>query len=349
MDSVSQKVSDGPTAKTGPDPRAPEALQAKPVEVWAFLCPSPLCNTELIIFPEQTGQWVECPSCGLQLRAPEVIPGKDDPIGVEQRPARRRKARASADEVAWLALQAAAKAGWPAEPKPPADDPGTSARDALAREVTRASVARTEPETAEPEPAAPEIAQVAHALDSLARGPREDAETPPAEKDEPHAPEAAEELKFHDESVPLPESALRETIPVPLEREPMAEPVVREKPAFQARPVAPPVRPGRRATAGRPNAPWEIGSAKDTRAASLNLPTPAVGPPLGRPIRKVRSNLLVVWVIAVVTATGVGLLAWVTALPDLAAGSILAIGVAVLWTFFGRGSDEPGPQAGAPW
>ncbi|MBL7139756.1 MAG: hypothetical protein ISS74_02505 [Planctomycetes bacterium] len=46
-------------------------------QVWAFLCPGPFCDTELIILPEQVGQWVQCPTCGLQIQAPRVVPGED--------------------------------------------------------------------------------------------------------------------------------------------------------------------------------------------------------------------------------------------------------------------------------
>jgi len=342
MDSPAQKTFGNPTAETEPDPRA-DAPQAEPVQVWAFLCPNPMCDTELIIFPEQTGRWVECPSCGFQLRAPEVTPGKADALYPQHRPAPRHKARMSADEVAWLALQAAEGGAAPSGPKPPQGRSDTSARDALAREVARASAAPTQPKTAEPETVAPQVAQAADALDSLARRSHEGAETPPETPPEPPTPQAKTELAFHDESEPLPESKLRQTRPVPLEREPMAEPVGRTEPPLQAVPVASPTRPGRRAVAVRPNAPWEIGAARNADAAPLDLPTPAARSPAGRPARQARPDLAIVWVVAVLTAAGVGFLAWATGLPDLAAGSILAVGVAVLWTFFGRGSGEAAP------
>ena len=52
----------------------------------------------------------------------------------------------------------------------------------------------------------------------------------------------------------------------------------------------------------------------------------------GRGARKFRPNLVAVWIIAV-----------------LAAGSILAVGAALLWTFFGHASDEAAPPAAPPW
>ena len=349
MDSAAQKTTESPTARAEPDLRA-EAPSAEAVEVWAFRCPNPSCDTELIIFPDQTGEWVECPSCGLQLRAPEVVPGKAEFLYPQQRPAPRRKARISPDEVAWLALQAAEKGAGPSEPKPPADDPTASARDALAREVARASAAGTQPEATESdEPPAPDVTHAADALDTLARRSHGEAEPPPDAPEQPPEPQGPAELTFHNESVPLPESRLRETPAVPLDSEPMAEPVPRGERVLEARPVTRSPRPVRRALAARPNAPWEVGSPGDSDAASLDLPTPAARLPLGRPARRVRSDLVVVWVVAVLTAAGVGFLAWATGLPDLAAGSILAIGVAVLWTFFGRGSGQATPPAGPAW
>lgn len=325
MDSASQRTSDGPAAGTEPDLRA-EAPRAKAVQVWAFLCPNPMCNTELIIFPEQTGQWVECPSCGLQLRAPEVIPGKDDPPYVPQRAVSRRQARMSADEAAWLAIEAAGSKSLAVKPH------------GRAGPVPGKTAAPTEPEPVAPQPAGPEVARAADALDSLARGSHEVAGTPPGAREEPPAPPAPQappELRFREESEPLPESTVRETLPVPLERAPMAEPVVREKTVLRAEAVARPTFP--------------VGSPDATRAGSPDLPAPVWVSPRRRLARTFRSDLLIVWLIAVLVAAGVGFLAWLTGLPDLAAGSILAIGVALLWTFFGRGSDKAAPPAGPSW
>ena len=74
--------------------------------------------------------------------------------------------------------------------------------------------------------------------------------------------------------------------------------------------------------------------------AEPDLPAEAVlqGRPVARPTlpgrgaRKFRPNLVAVWIVAV-----------------LAAGSILAVGAALLWTFFGHGSDEAPPPAAPPW
>ncbi len=266
MDSASRKASDGPAAKAEPDLRA-EAPGDKPVQVWAFLCPNPTCGTELIVLPEQTGQWVECPSCGLQLRAPEVIPGKDDtlyPVRV---------------------------------PKSSGPIPKGSVWTSIRMDVPQRPVRRRKM------PAD----QAADALDSLARASHEDAETPPGATEEPPAPQAASELRFRDESQPLAEPTLREALPKPLDEPPWGRPVVRAEPVRVARPTLP-----------------------------------------GRGARKFRPNLVIVWIVAVLAAAGIGFLAWLTGLPDLAAGSILAVGAALLWTFFGHGSDEAAPPAAPP-
>ena len=403
MDSVAQKASTAPAAGAEPDPHA------ESVEVWAFLCPNPSCGTELIIFPEQTGQWVACPSCGLQLRAPEVLPGKAETLYPQQRPAPRPSAHLSPAEAAWLAFQTGRKTGAAAETPPaPAD-----ARVALAREVARAAAHPTETEpgeaaTAEPKaarPAAvgpgaarPAAAQAADALNSLARASHPGAATSADATGRPPEPQHPTELRFHDESdplpvglpqavahfigilapecrsipqlrlavvdpevggsvcgsrfhdesEPLPESTLRDIAPGPLD-EPLAEPAVRDRFVLDARPVAPPGRPRRAATTLHPNAPRPTGSAENSRAASPWRPAPAAVSPRVRPARTFPSSLLLLWIIAAVTAAGVGLLAWAVALPDLAAGSILAIGVAILWTFFGPRPGGPLPPDGPSW
>ena len=345
MDSAAQKTSTAPAARTDPDPHA------ESVEVWAFLCPNPSCDTELIIFPEQTGQWVACPSCGLQLRAPEVLPGKAETLYPQQRPAPRPSARLSPAEAAWLAFQTGRKPGAAAETPPaPAD-----ARVALAREVARAAAhptetepgeaATAEPKAARPAAARPAVAQAAAALNSLAHASHPGAATSADATGRPPEPQHPTELRFHDESEPLPESTLRDIAPGPLD-EPLAEPAVRNRAALDARPVSTPGRPRRAATTLHPNAPWPTGSAENSRAASPGRPAPAAVSPRVRPARTFPSSLLLVWIIAAVTAAGVGLLAWAVALPDLAAGSILAIGVAILWTFFGPRTDEPLPPDG---
>lgn len=267
MDSASKKASDGPADKAEPDLRA-EAPGDKPVQVWAFLCPNPMCGTELIVLPEQTGQWVECPSCGLQLRAPEVIPGKDDALY----PVRVPKASGPIPKGSvWTRIR----------------------MDVPQRPVRRRKMPAD---------------QAADALDSLARGSYESAETPPGATEEPPASQAPSELRFRDESQPLAESTLREALPKPLDEPPWGQPVVRAEPVRVARPTLP-----------------------------------------RRGARKFRPNLVVVWIIAVLAAAGIGFLAWLTGLPDLAAGSILAVGAALLWTFFGHGSDEAAPPSAPPW
>jgi hypothetical protein len=70
-------------------PRPPAALGRDAGEsrvgtqrVWAIVCPSSTCDTELIIYPEHAGETVECPTCGFRFMAPRVVPMQmmpDDP------------------------------------------------------------------------------------------------------------------------------------------------------------------------------------------------------------------------------------------------------------------------------
>ena len=297
MDVSDQKTPDGPAAKAeaGPPPAAPDSGETR---VWAFLCPSPLCDTELIVFPEQAGQWVQCPTCGLQLRAPTVVPGEGDVNLAPPRPVRRRVGDLTAEERAWVALQQAETGALPRHHTPPPGGPEALARDALAREVARASAGHTEPEGPPPE-----VAETADALDALAR------HTPPAP-----AASLTPPLRF---ALDVP--------PAPMRR---------------AEPVARPVR------AARPASAWKAGAPDPRRSMSIDLPASPADVGFYSEARKGRSNLVTVWVAAVVGSAGVGLLAWLTGLPDLLAGPILFVGVALLWTFFGRklGDDVPPPR-----
>jgi hypothetical protein len=38
-----------------------------------FLCPNPTCDTQLVVLPEQSGQPVECPTCGFRFIAPVPV------------------------------------------------------------------------------------------------------------------------------------------------------------------------------------------------------------------------------------------------------------------------------------
>jgi hypothetical protein len=49
--------------------------------VWAIVCPSSICDTELIIYPEHAGETVECPTCGFRFMAPRMVPMQMVPEG----------------------------------------------------------------------------------------------------------------------------------------------------------------------------------------------------------------------------------------------------------------------------
>jgi len=62
----------GPAAPASPQP--PAEVPRGSQRVWAFLCPNPTCDTELVVFPEYAGSTVECPTCGFSFICPRVVP-----------------------------------------------------------------------------------------------------------------------------------------------------------------------------------------------------------------------------------------------------------------------------------
>ena len=71
----------GPRPLAAPGRDAGES-RAGTQRVWAIVCPSSTCDTELIIYPEHAGETVECPTCGFRFMAPRVVPMQmmpDDP------------------------------------------------------------------------------------------------------------------------------------------------------------------------------------------------------------------------------------------------------------------------------
>ena len=56
------------------EPPPAQQRQGGGQRVWAFLCPNPTCDTELVVFPEHAGATVQCPTCGFAFLAPRVVP-----------------------------------------------------------------------------------------------------------------------------------------------------------------------------------------------------------------------------------------------------------------------------------
>lgn len=80
----------------------PAGLPSEPPKVaWAFLCPNPTCDTELVVLPDQAGMLVECPTCGFQFTAPDAEGLADAPQAVE--PVLDAKESGAADALGSLA------------------------------------------------------------------------------------------------------------------------------------------------------------------------------------------------------------------------------------------------------
>lgn len=156
-----------PAAAPSPPP-APAALSLTgPQRVWAFMCPNPICDTELLVFPEYAGQMVQCPTCGWEFEAPRVVPfqiagedGQDRPLGRSFAPG------------AVIAMLAPLR---PPAPLPPQARKAAGALEILASKgiapppVSAAAPAPPAPATfAPPGPPAAEAKKAADALDALA-------------------------------------------------------------------------------------------------------------------------------------------------------------------------------------
>ena len=61
-----------PAARIGAVPPPPPHTGAQ--RVWAFMCPNPACDTELVVFPDHSGERVQCPTCGFEFTAPRMVP-----------------------------------------------------------------------------------------------------------------------------------------------------------------------------------------------------------------------------------------------------------------------------------
>jgi len=61
-----------PAVGVGSGLASPPPVSAQ--RVWAFLCPNPVCDTELVVFPDDSGELVQCPTCGFEFTAPRVVP-----------------------------------------------------------------------------------------------------------------------------------------------------------------------------------------------------------------------------------------------------------------------------------
>ncbi len=332
-------------------------------QVWAFLCPGPMCDTELIVPPEQAGQWVECPTCGCQMRAPHVVPGEDSEAEWEalQRlpdPFVRRTLRAepvSPDAVA--ALDALARlsqdsdvfAG-PTNPRPPEPEidysalagGAAAAGPARPRPVDfRLVAARLAPRGRAPKQAPPGAPRLGFPPAPLAGPPVEEirfadeppppATLPPSAAAAPIAPPALPRLPERAPRVALPVRPEALAPPLAQDVEGVALPAVAafaDRPAtMEPRLVAAPVPAARRAAPPALDVP-DLGPF-----ASAGVPPRTYVPPQTR-----ASDLVPTWIGAILGAAGVGIAAWIAGMPLLALGGIAFLAFAAGRTLGGRRS-----------
>lgn len=158
---------------TGVGPAATSLPRIGGQRVWAFLCPNPLCDTELVVFPDHSGELVQCPTCGFEFTAPRVVPIQ---IVAEEEVARPPLRVFAPGAV--MARPAAPPAPFPSPTSPSANGPpmpetkqAAAALDTLASGIPLAPLAPQPPETPEAPrpPRAPGTGTAADALEALAR------------------------------------------------------------------------------------------------------------------------------------------------------------------------------------
>ncbi len=326
---------DGPSGRTEregavpPEPPAPDARRQGGQRVWAFLCPNPTCDTELVVFPEFAGATVECPACGFAFLAPRVVPLQiaSDSEG-EDGPAPPRPFAPGA---------VMARPGPPAPPRPkrPASPPPKPA-------ATRPKVATGE--------VAAQITQSAadgtQALEALARsvgdggpGPAPKTSPPPGGSETGASAGAAssEALRALAQAAGTPAAAKR-------------KPPAREKKGGSlSRHLAAAAFEGERRRSTRMQMAGDPAAARKTMDRSAGRTPPASEPlPLSegerRAARRQRTDLVVTWAVAAVVSAGLTLAAYVTGVPDIGLGSLLFLGLAGARTWWvTRTTDSAAP------
>jgi len=348
-----------------------------PTKAWALICPNPRCDTELVIMPDQSGQWVVCPTCSFRFVAPRLVPIRL----VSRRPASRPGAAGAkgggptlygepvpddaAPEGSVLRRALASMSHGPAggarqlSPSPHHATPA-AALDALARLSAGGSLppgAAPAAPGAESQGAAPARAQSPGSAFASARSPgAAGPDGQDAGKSEamagladlvPRGATSPDALDALVQAVPRgPKSfaaleALARSLRSGGRSADRLEPLKRIPP--QAAPVAA-HRVGARPDAASPAIVREsiarAGAALDRRRHPRANSLP-VDPSEPRPREySLRMDLVLVWVVAIVISGALVGLAWLADLPELVLASILFIGLAVLRTLMGSRRKE---------
>lgn len=368
-----------------------------PKSAWAILCPAG-CDTELIILPEYTGAWLECPTCGFRFIGPH--PAQPQLVAK----ARAAAARARADETRMAgALAALARRGEassdpfePAETKPPAAAEKELPPQDLTPDQSKAMEALQVLEKASRPavPAAPwpeSRRQIIAEVKAAPKEPLRPGARPPVV---PKGPPAAERRLGVARPLPPAGPLARCDLPAqdltPEESKALGaletlakakgpptgprEPSAAEPPASKVQPVseltpdqsraldalvmmamatpppaAPPSRPARSMKNGNRRAQQRLGLGPEVcgkRAGAAQRPAqggpPAAGEVGAAPRRAGHGDLVLTWVVSLVIAAAIIVAAFACGLPDLALGSVVFVGLAVVrtWLAFRPPQDD---------
>ncbi|MFO8015045.1 MAG: hypothetical protein R6X20_17295 [Phycisphaerae bacterium] len=316
------------------DPPVPEERRQSGQRVWAVLCPNPLCDTELVIFPEYAGATVECPACGFAFLAPRVVPLQiaSDSEG-EDGPAPPRPFAPGA---------VMARPGPPAPPRP-----------------TRPAAPPPKPPETKPKVATAEVAaQIARssadgtqALEALARGVGGDARPPAAgtsgqggtDAAASKPPTAAAGSAASAEAL----RALAQAAAGPGSDARRKRTGRGTKGAGLSAQLASAAFEGERRRSTRMHMAGDPAAARKAMDRSAGRTPPASDAlPLSEgeriAARRQRTDLVVTWAVAAVVSAGLTLAAYVTGVPDIGLGSLLFLGLAGARTWWLTRTKKPG-------
>ncbi len=307
---------------------------SEPPLTWAFPCPNPTCDSELVVLPEQAGRTVECPTCGFRFEAPRVVSAKlAARIRREEREAALRPRaealgrasqgdRGAADTLDALARQA--------------DGPGRQAPQtpAPAEALERARAAQGGDRPQRPADALAAMASAPGAPKAPAIPPKgrtdrpRKAGVPPRERPErPNTPAAPpSQQRTHPKARLSPQKA----------RQPAVAPAQTPGPGhklreFESGAAAPWPWSRRRAQAQAGPEPRSHQGRRQAPRADLIVPAAAPEPD-EPPVKGPWAGVLLVWMVALVAAGTVVVAAAALELPDLSLVAALFLALAVVRT-----------------
>ncbi|MBM4017651.1 MAG: hypothetical protein FJ288_04870 [Planctomycetes bacterium] len=339
-------------------PMVPFVPLPGPQAAWAIMCPGG-CDTELIILPDYTGAWVECPTCGFRFLGPHPA----QPHLVEL--ARAAAARAAAEERQTAGALAAL-----ARPSP-----GPSPSPALSPAPPAAAVAA---ENGPPsQDLTPDQSKALAALEAIEKASRAAGPSPAAPRTRRQIvayvkPAAAEPVRGAGERSPpfihgglnkaaaAPPKAMPSAARLPARRLPAPPPAA--PPAAESAPDARDLTPqesealgaleamarNRAATAREPTVNRRLRERMDLgpragrsraarskkRGSAAGGPWAATGSRAATAAHRVsRGDLILTWAVSLTIAAGIIAAALACGLPDIALGAVVFVGLAVVRTW----------------